>query len=192
MKIYFSDQKNKFEKHLEFFKAQPIMIYDKINLAKKTSQIQLNIKAPIEDLNLQFLFNYQIFPPNMLTGLTEWNLENREMKIGDTIVQQIYLPPTNFFSKKLVFGVRITNIINEQNKIGFAYETLAGHVEKGISTFMVEKNGSKLLFKIQTHSSPGNILSQILSPIFSIPYQSYCTRKALENVKKQAELHNQL
>jgi hypothetical protein len=33
--------------------------------------------------------------------------------------------------------------------------------------------------------SQGNLLTRLMGPIFTIPYQAYCTRKALENVKKQ-------
>jgi uncharacterized protein (UPF0548 family) len=59
----------------------------------------------------------------------------------------------------------------------------------GESTFTIEKSGeSKLFFKIHTFSKPGNFLTKLVGPFFSIPYQSYCTKKALENVKRQIEM----
>ena len=67
------------------------------------------------------------------------------------------------------------------------YETLEGHVEKGISTFTIEKLEDKLIFKIQTFSAPGNFLTKLLGPVFSVPYQSYCTGNALENVERQID-----
>jgi hypothetical protein len=41
--------------------------------------------------------------------------------------------------KQLKVGVRIKEIIDDKDCKGFSYETLQGHVEKGISTFIVEQ-----------------------------------------------------
>jgi uncharacterized protein (UPF0548 family) len=122
-----------------------------------------------------------------MTFTTEWNEENRKMQIGDTIAQQVYLPPTKTFSQKIIFGVRINDLIDQANRKGFSYETLEGHVEKGISTFTVEQLDNKLIFKIHTYSTPSNILTKLLAPIFSVPYQTFCTKTALKNVKRQIE-----
>lgn len=116
---------------------------------------------------------------------SQWKDENRNMKFGDTIVQQIFIPPIQSFSQKIIFGVRINEIINEVNRKGFSYETLNGHVEKGISTFTIEELENKIFFKIHTFSKPGHLISRIAGPIFSIPYQTYCTKKALKYVSKQ-------
>jgi uncharacterized protein (UPF0548 family) len=107
------------------------------------------------------------------------------MKVGDTILQQVIVPPTRFLSQKIVFGVRVNTLIDEHERKGFSYETIEGHVEKGESTFTIEQSGHGLIFKIKTYSQPGNLLSHLVGPIFTVPYQTYCTRKALENVKKQ-------
>ena len=72
------------------------------------------------------------------------------MKIGDTILQQAFIPPTQSFSQKIIFGVRINNIIEETNRKGFSYETIEGHVEKGESTFTIEKGDKGLIFNIKT------------------------------------------
>ena len=109
------------------------------------------------------------------------------MKIGDTILQQVFIPPTKTFSQKIVFGVRINSIIDEAERTGFSYETIEGHVEKGESTFTIEKGDGGLIFKIETFSEPGNLLTKLVGPIFTVPYQTYCTRTALENVKRQIE-----
>jgi hypothetical protein len=187
MKIYLLDQKSKFEKHLDFLKKQPIMEYDKSTLKEKISIVEIQTTKKIEELNLDFLFKYQIFPDKILTFTTQWTVENRRMKLGDTIAQQVYIPPIKLFSQKIVFGVRINEIIDEDVRKGFSYETLEGHVEKGISTFTIEQLENQIIFKIHTFSSPGNRLTKLLAPIFSIPYQTYCTNKALKNVKQQIE-----
>lgn len=187
MKIYLTDQNKHLSRHLDFLKSRQVMDYDKSRLTEKVTTITIDTKTKIENLDLQFLFDYKIFPDNIMIYLTEWNKENRKIKVGDTIVQQVYLPPTKMFSQKIIFGVRISEIINQPDKKGFSYETLDGHVEKGVSTFTIEQTDTEIIFKIQTFSAPGNILTKLLGPVFSVPYQTFCTRTALKNVKRQIE-----
>ncbi|HLG02837.1 MAG TPA: DUF1990 family protein [Bacteroidia bacterium] len=187
MKIYLTDQKNKLKQHLEYLKTRKVIRYNKSRLTENIRSIELKTVKTIEQLNLGFLFDYHIFPDNIMTFKTQWQDENRKMKIGDTIAQQVYIPPTKIFSKKIIFGVRINEIIDHTDKKGFSYETLEGHVEEGVSTFTVEQNDNKLIFKVQTYSTPGNFFTKLLGPIFSVPYQTFCTTAALENVKRQIE-----
>ena len=163
------------------------MIYDKNELVEKITVIKADTNKKLNDIDLSFFFAYKIFPDNIMTFFTEWGNENRKMNIGDTIMQQLYLPPTKIVSQKLIFGVRINEIINLPHKIGFSYETLEGHVEKGLSTFTVEQMAEEILFKIQTFSAPANLLTKMVGPIFSVPYQTFCTKVALKNVKRQIE-----
>jgi len=164
------------------------MRYDKGGLVEKTTVIAIDTTKELQDLNTDFFFDYHIFPTSIMTFLTQWNSENRKMQIGDTIVQQAFIPPFRRFSQKIIFGVRINDIINEPTRIGFSYETLKGHVEKGISIFTIEKTGDqKAIFKVHTFSTPGNLLTQLVGPVFSVPYQTFCTRQGLANVKRQLE-----
>jgi hypothetical protein len=187
MKIYLFDQQKNFKQHLDVLKSRRVMRYEKKKLTEKITTIDIDTKKNIDELDLDFLFDYQIFPENIMTFKTQWQDENRRMKVGDTIVQQAYIPPIKNFSQKIIFGVRINEIINDAERKGFSYETLEGHVEKGVSTFTVEKLDNKIIFKIQTYSAPGNILTKLLGPVFSVPYQTFCTKKALKNVKRQVE-----
>ena len=187
MKIYLADQESKLKQHLGFLKTKRVMAYDKSRLTEKITIIDIKTTKKVSQLHLDFLFNYQIFPNNILTFKNQWTDENRKMKLGDTIAQQVYIPPTKVFSQKIIFGVRINEIIDQENKKGFSYETLEGHVEKGVSTFTVEQFDDQIIFKIQTYSLPGNILTKLLGPVFSIPYQTFCTKAALKNVKRQIE-----
>ncbi|MDQ3395986.1 MAG: DUF1990 domain-containing protein [Bacteroidota bacterium] len=164
------------------------MDYDKSWLTEKITTIDINTTKKIDQLNLDFLFEYQIFPDNIMIFKNQWTEEKRKMKIGDTIAQQVYIPPTKAFSKKIIFGVRVNEIIEQTYRKGFSYETLEGHVEKGISTFTVEQFDQKIIFKVQTYSTPGNILTKILGPVFSVPYQTFCTKTALKHVKRQLEI----
>ena len=163
------------------------MDYDKSRLTDKISTIDIETTKNLDQLNLDFLFDYQIFPDNIMTFKNEWTDQRRKMKIGDTIAQQVYIPPTRTFSQKIIFGVRINEIFDQADKKGFSYETLEGHVEKGVSTFTVEQLDNKIVFKIQTYSTPGNILTKLLEPFISVPYQTFCTKTALKNVKRQLE-----
>jgi hypothetical protein len=187
MKIYLSDQKRKFKQHLDFLMTKKVMSYDKSFLRENISTVKLKTDKDIQQLNLDFLFNYQIFPASIMAFKAQWIEENRSMKIGDTIVQQVYIPPIRMFSKKIIFGVRINEVIDQAYKKSFSYETLQGHVEKGVSVFTVEQINSNLIFKIRTHSAPGNFLVKLLGPVFSRPYQRFCTRSALKNVQRQIE-----
>lgn len=163
------------------------MTFDKTKLKEKTTTIDIKSEKTLEQLNLDFLFDYKIFPSSILTSMTQWGQEKRKMQIGDTILQQVFIPPTKMFSQKIVFGVRVNNIINETDKKGFSYVTIEGHVERGESTFIIEQGDRGLIFKIMTFSEPGNLLTKLVGPIFSVPYQTFCTQTALKNVKRQIE-----
>lgn len=188
MKIYLTDQTKSFPKHLEFLKRQDIIEYDISKLTEKTTSIGIDTYKNLADLNVDFFFDYNIFPNNIMTFLAQWKFEKRKMQIGDTIIQQAFIPPSRYFSQKIIFGVRINKIINESTRLGYSYETLKGHVEMGISTFTIEKPESgDTVFKIHTYSKPGNALAQLVGPIFSVPYQTFCTTQGLKNVKRQLE-----
>jgi hypothetical protein len=189
MKLYFSDQSPHFEQHLQRLQLQPVISYNKEELVEKETSILLNLNKSLAAIDSNFLFDYQIFPPNIMSCYTQWRVENRKMKVGDTIVQQAYIPPYKKLSQKIVFGVRISHVITTPARIGFSYETLQGHVEKGISTFTLETTDkNEVIFKIHTFSQPGNWFTRLLGPVFSVPYQTYCTKQALKEVKTRLEV----
>jgi len=183
MQIHFADQQQHLRKHLERLREKQVMPYDRSELRETVSTIDLEPSLPLEELDLRPLFDYAIFPSHIMTHLTEWSGAGRAMEVGDTIVQQVYLPPTPSFSQKLILGVRVKAVINTPDRKGFSYETLEGHVEKGVSTFSVELSRNKLIFKIHTFSTPGTFLLRLVGPIFSAPYQRFCTKVALEHVR---------
>jgi hypothetical protein len=187
MKIYLTDQADNFDGLLKQLTTKPTMTFDKAKLKEKTTTIDIKTDKTLGQINLDFLFEYKIFPSSIMTFMTQWGQEKRKMKIGDTILQQVFIPPTKTFSQKIVFGVRINDIIDKAERKGFSYKTIEGHVEKGESTFTIENANGGLIFKIKTFSEPGNLLTKLVGPIFTVPYQTYCTRTALENVKSQIE-----
>lgn len=187
MKIYLASHERHFERHLKNLIGESPMPYRKETLKEKTTIIRIDRATSLNNLDLNFFFNYNIFPSSILTFRTQWAMEKRKMSIGDTIVQQVFLPPFKTVSQKLIFGVRIKSIIDEPLRKGFSYQTLEGHVERGESTFVLEQHDDHLTFKIQTWSEPSNLFVKIFGSWAALPYQRYCTRKALENVKRQIE-----
>lgn len=187
MRIYLRDQQGKFNEHLTDLLSVRVMQFDKAHLPEKVTSIKINTLHNLSTIDLDFLFNYNIFPSSILTYKTQWQLEKRTMKVGDTIVQQVFIPPLKTLSQKLIFGVRINRIIDEPHRKGFSYETLEGHVERGESTFVIEQQHGQTIFKIQTYSAPSSSFVKILGSWAALPYQRYCTRMALRNVKRQIE-----
>ena len=72
MKIYLTDQAKSFSKHLGFLKRQEIIEYDISKLTEKTSSISIDTDKNLADLDVGFFFNYNIFPGNIMTFLTQW------------------------------------------------------------------------------------------------------------------------
>ena len=83
--------------------------------------------------------------------------------------------------------MRVNSVTDEAERNGFSYETIEGHVEKGQSIFTVAHISRGLIFKILTFLVPGNFLNKLVGPIFSLPYQTFCTRMALRNIKSQVD-----
>lgn len=183
MKIFLTDQGNRFGTHLkELMKATDLPL--PANLLGKTSSIEISGNIDLEQASM-LIFDYRIFPSNIMTSLPQWRMEKRAMKVGDTILQQVIIPPVTFPSIKILFGVRVTAIIQEANRRGFCYQTLSGHVETGTSTFLLEKTEAGIRFSVQTFSLPGNWFTKLMAPVFSLPYQTYCTTQALHHVRNQ-------
>lgn len=179
MKLYVADQAPHFAAHLHRLQSGAVMPYTGHQLREARSAIELGTSISLQQLSLSALYSYNVFPPHIMTAYCQWLAEGRDMQVGDTIVQQIFLPPFHSFSCKLICGVRISGIISEPLRRGFSYETLTGHVERGISTFTVQQQEQGLEFVIHTLSAPAGLLPRLAAPFFAIPFQAYCTRQAL-------------
>jgi hypothetical protein len=150
-------------------------------LPEKTTEIALGYSGAISSYRTDFLFTYDIFPRFLMRAEPQWIREGRAMRVGDIIVQRVVLPPIGF-GLCVEFAVRISALITEPSKLGFAYETLAGHLERGVSEFYVEDRSGKLFFVIYTYSEPAHRLLRLGRP-FSLMYQEWCTKQALRHVK---------
>jgi hypothetical protein len=155
---------------------------------EKTSEIALGYSGPISSYHTDFLFAYDIFPRFLLRAEAQWIRESRAIRVGDIIVQHAVLPPIGF-GLCTEFAVRISSLISERSKLGFAYETLTGHLEREISEFYFEHRAGQLLFVIHTYSEPAHWLSRLGTP-FSRAYQKWCTRQAIKHVARRFRRSN--
>ncbi len=182
MKVFFTDQRNHFPKHLLEFKEVNVIPYKRESVkCKISSQF---IRCNFIDLPISSFFDYKIFPTNILTAYPQWIDEHRTIESGDTIVQQINIPPFKNISQRLIVGVRIKEVFSSETCKGFSYETLNGHLEKGISIFKIEPHKNISVFTIETYSCPAISFLKLFQPLSSL-YQDYCTNKALVNVNKR-------
>src|SRR5204862_8213427 len=127
-------------------------------LLEKTTEIALGCSAPIDSYRKDFLFSYDIFPSFIMRAESQWIRENLAMRIGDIIVQRAVLPPIAF-GLCAEFAVRISAAFSEPGRVGFAYETLTGHLERGVSEFYFEDRNDEVFFVIHTRSEPAHWLS---------------------------------
>lgn len=159
-------------------------------LPEKTSAIELDHPGPLDSCRTEFLFAYDIFPTYLLRAETQWRRERRGMRVGDIIVQRAVLPPIGF-GLCIDFAVRISTIYNTIGRLGFAYQTLTGHLERGTSEFYFEERGGRIFFVIRTYSEPSHWwLAQMGGGLFALVYQAWCTRQALKQVKERFRREN--
>lgn len=158
-------------------------------LPEKTTEIALGCPSPIRSYRTDFLFAYDIFPSFLMRAEPQWIRERRAMQIGDVILQRAVLPPVGF-GLCAEFAVRVSAIFSEPRKLGFAYETLAGHLERGISEFYFEERAGEIFFVIHTRSEPGHWLSRLSGGLLTLRYQRWCTRQALRHVKQRFHRDN--
>ena len=160
-------------------------------LPEQTTSIDLGEAGPISKWRTDFLFNYDVFPSSIMRFETEWKTKSRKMQIGDVILQRAVVPPIGF-GICLEFAVRICSLIEESGRLGFAYETLSGHAERGVSEFYFEDKSGSLAFTIHTHSEPGHWTSRIAMRMVTLPYQAWCTHRALKHVHDKFHQNNKL
>ena len=163
---------------------------DARSLPERTTSIELGVAGPIRKWRTDFLFDYDVFPSSIMRFEAEWKTEGRKMQVGDVILQRAVIPPVGF-GICIEFAVRICSVIEEDKRLGFAYETLSGHVERGISEFYFEDRDGLVAFTIHTHSEPGHWTSRVAKKVVTLPYQAWCTRRALEYVRDRFHQNNE-
>jgi hypothetical protein len=184
MRLALTDQSSILASHIPAYQRQSLSFPDPSRFPKRVTIRNIPLVDSVADLqvcNVAFLFNYDIFPASILHFAAEWQTNERTMRKGDVIVQQAALPPLRL-SVKCIFAVRILAIERSAQRMSFQYGTLQGHPESGVSEFALTLIEHNLSVSIQTLSQPGLRLSRIVEPFFTLPYQQYCTNRALEHM----------
>jgi uncharacterized protein (UPF0548 family) len=128
---------------------------------------------------LESLFHYRIFPEHRMRA--EICTVDGRIVDGTTIIQRVFMG-----SLCLEMAVRVTEVFgveSQSGKTGFTYATLVGHVERGLATFSVDDDSDETLtFRIESWSSPGNLLARLGRPI-ARRMQRSSTDQALRNFR---------
>src|SRR4051812_45733786 len=142
MKIFLSDQEKVFGTLLSELILLPVADTTGVALRAQISTVQVLSGRDFNEIDYNILFEYRIFPPTIMSYMTQWSVEQRRMRVGDTILQEVFVPPFRP-AFRILFGVRIDSVIDTPGRRGFSYQTLEGHAEKGRSVFTFETIGSK-------------------------------------------------
>lgn len=181
MRFFFCDQSAKLAPFLDklrgtTFSSPAIDGLPETRLEKQVPTTRADLRA----CDLDFLFRYDVFPPDILQFLAEWELDGRQMRIGDTIVQQVQTPPGWGFH--LLFAVRVINVFRGEDRAGFSYRTLRGHPETGTNEFSFASASGGITAMVRTTAAPGLAISRLLAPIVTRPYVAFCNRRALDQM----------
>jgi uncharacterized protein (UPF0548 family) len=110
------------------------------------------------------LLTYQVFPPSLMRA--HICSDDGRLHEGTTVVQRVALGPFT-----LEAGVRVIRVWHHEDteyvETGFTYATLAGHPERGISTFRLRRqaDGASIDFLIDVRSQPGSWLTHLARPV---------------------------
>ncbi|MGQ0600185.1 MAG: DUF1990 family protein [Anaerolineales bacterium] len=90
----------------------------------------LNPAAPraLFDRAAERLLRYDFYPPTMLTHTSEFVRQNRRLRLGELIVQRIHAVPGLL---DVVTATRVSEVIDEPRRQGFAYVATQAHFEIG-------------------------------------------------------------
>lgn len=189
MKLFIRDQEMRLPEHLPEFTARTLSFSDTHGLPDRTIQRRVAVGArDLRAADLDFLFRYDLFPRGILKFFGEWQLDHREMRVGDVIVQQTQFPPRS--GVHLIFGVRVLSVYREEMRAGFSYGTLPGHPEAGTNEFSFSLLGGALVASVRTIAQPVLPLSRVLAPLFINRYIAFLNHEALRRMEDKFVEHN--
>jgi uncharacterized protein (UPF0548 family) len=82
-----------------------------------------------------------------------------------------------FWPVKVSAPIRVVYVIDEQNRVGFAYGTLHGHPESGEEAFIVElRDDGSVWFVLRAFSQPSNGFFRAVSPILRLVQRHYTAK----------------
>lgn len=82
-----------------------------------------------------------------------------------------------FWPFRVSAPLRVVYVIDEQNRVGFAYGTLHGHPESGEEAFIVElRDDGSVWFVLRAFSQPSNGFFRAVSPILRLVQRHYTAK----------------
>ena len=169
------------------FKAKPLSSARPTGVRPKKTRVWIPFPDPVRTLDgfdLDYLFQYCVFPRSLLRFFGEWQLERRTMAMGDVIVQEASMPPCRC-GIKFLFGVRVLSVQRTETEAAFTYGTLKGHPENGTNTFSICIADEWLFATVETLDRPGAFPIRIFRAVFIKPYTDYCNRRALLKMRDE-------
>jgi uncharacterized protein (UPF0548 family) len=95
------------------------------------------------------ILRYEFYPPSVLTHVSDFSRENRNMRVGDRIVQRIR---SRFLPIEGMTMNEVTEVIDEPSRAGFTYVTTSAHAEMGAWSALVEREKDHLKLTIAATS----------------------------------------
>ena len=123
------------------------------------------------------LLRYDVFPPELMRA--EVCSADRRIARDTVVVQRVRIGLPILES-----AVRVVDVWHRQAgdsaEAGFAYATIEGHPERGVSRFRVVREGPIVRFEIEATSRPGSLLTSVARPV-ARRFQQDATRAALQH-----------
>ena len=79
----------------------------------------------------------------------------------DAVVEMFLGPPR----LRIRAVCRVVYVVNEPDRVGFAYGTLPGHAESGEESFVIERHGDAARFVVRAFSNPATALTKLTGPV---------------------------
>lgn len=102
------------------------------------------------------LMRYQFYPTDILNHVSDFDLYERPIRVGDRIVQRIHV--FQLFGRSVLDAItmtEVTDVITGPRRCGFTYATVDTHIEQGEWTAMLEwKNSGDVILSIDAISRP--------------------------------------
>lgn len=103
------------------FRALPLSYKSTAGMREKETSALAAWPGPGTDLrayDLDFLFNYDIYPRSIMTFAWEGGFEHRDMRVRIVMVQQAIMPPFGP-GFKIVCAVRVIEVTRFSDRVGF-------------------------------------------------------------------------
>ena len=89
------------------------------------------------------LLAYDVYPRDVLRH----RVDGGRVAAGALVVQRIRVGPL-----AVEAGVRVVEAWDEPARVGYRYVTLRGHPERGEASFHLERDGDRVVFRIESRS----------------------------------------